>query len=370
MHPAMQPTAPRSLDFRLRTSFAIVMSLLIIGAFGARVALGETSSRLGLPVGQEDAASDQKEARIELGRRLFFETQLAEDGVMACATCHIPEHAFTVNAGTVAFGRGGQALRRNSPTLLNTELASSLFHDGRAGTLEEQVWFPLLSTTEMWNPSAESVVGRLRYRRDYAELFRRAFGDEGATRKTIAAAIAAYERTLAAAGSRFDRWYYAKESGALTAEEQAGYTVFNRSGCNACHLVDASHATFTDNRFRNTGVEWARINGELGPRKTLPDHGRFEVTGREEDRHAFRTPTLRNVELTAPYMHDGSLATLRDVVDWYDRGGSADPGKDPFVRPLRLSEAQKRQLEAFLRSLTSDSAAVLARDARGTARDR
>ncbi len=347
-----------------------VFRLALVVALATNVALAQDAARLGLPSPDSTMLDEQAQVRIELGRRLFFETQLAEDGVMACATCHIPEHAFTVNAGTVAFGRGGQALRRNSPTLLNMELASSFFHDGRAGTLEEQVWFPLLSPTEMWNPSAESVVGRLRYRRDYAELFRRAFGEEGVTRRTIATAIAAYERTLVAAGSRFDRWYYAKESDALTTEEQAGFTVFNWSGCNACHLVDASHATFTDNRFRNTGVEWARINGELGPRKAPPDHGRFEVTGLEQDRYAFRTPNLRNVALTAPYMHDGSLATLRDVVDWYDRGGSRDPGKDAFVKPLRLSETQKRQLEAFLRSLTSDNAVLLARSARGPARER
>lgn len=333
-------------------------------ALATGVAFAQDAARLGLPATAPPAADEQALARVELGRRLFFEPQLAEDGVMACATCHIPEHAFTVNAGTVAFGRGGQALRRNSPTLLNTDLASSFFHDGRAGTLEEQVWFPLLSQSEMWNPSAESVVGRLRYRRDYAELFRRAFGDEGVSRKTIAAAIAAYERTLVAGGSRFDRWFYGKDEAALSTEEQAGFTVFNWSGCNACHLVEATHATFSDNRFRNTGIEWARGRGEVGSKKTEPDLGRFEVTGRAEDRHAFRTPSLRNVALTAPYMHDGSLPSLRDVIEWYDRGGSADPGKDPLVRPLRLSEAQKRQLEAFLKSLTSDNAAALAREAR------
>lgn len=338
--------------------------LALILALATGVAFAQDAARLGLPATAPTATDEQTLARIELGRRLFFEPQLAEDGVMACATCHIPEHAFTVNAGTVAFGRGGQALRRNSPTLLNTDLATSFFHDGRAGTLEEQVWFPLLSQSEMWNPSAESVVGRLRYRREYADMFRRAFGDEGVSRKTIAAAIAAYERTLVAGGSRFDRWFYGKEEAALTTEEQAGFTVFNWSGCNACHVVDAASATFSDNRFRNTGIEWARARGELGSKKTEPDLGRFEITGRQEDRHAFRTPSLRNVALTAPYMHDGSLPTLRDVVEWYDRGGSADPGKDPLVRPLRLSEAQKRQLEAFLKSLTSDNAAVLAREAR------
>lgn len=354
----MKPAARGSTIAR-RWSGAILALAAAAGAAGA-----DESTRLGLPQRELPVVNEQGAARIELGRRLFFEPQLAEDGVMACATCHVPEHAFTVNAGTVAFGRGGQALRRNSPSLLNAELASTFFHDGRAGTLEEQVWFPLLSQNEMWNPSADSVVGRLRYRRDYAELFRRAFGAEGVTRKSIAVAIAAYERTLVAAGSRFDRWFFGKDAAALSADERAGFSVFIGSGCAACHTVGADHATFTDNRFRNTGVEWARVRGELGPRKTDPDLGRFEVSGRDEDRHTFRTPSLRNVALTAPYLHDGSLPTLRDVIDWYDRGGSADPGKDPLVRPLRLSETQKRQLEAFLGSLTSPHAATLARAAR------
>lgn len=366
----MRLTARSLWNSAVRIRFIVAISVLVAGAFGAGAVLGETPPQLGLPAKPVMPASEQMVARVELGRRLFMDMQLSEDGAMACASCHIPEHAFTVNAGTVAFGRGGQALRRNSPTLLNADLATTFFHDGRAASLEEQVWGPLLNPAEMWNPSIESLLGRLRYRRDYAELFRRAFGDEGVSRRTLGAAIAAYERTLIAGGSRFDRWYFGKEADALTTEEQAGFTVFNWSGCNACHLVDASHATFTDNRFRNTGIEWARINGELGPTKAQPDPGRFEVTGKEEDRYAFRTPNLRNVALTAPYMHDGSLPTLRDVVEWYDRGGSRDPGKDTFVKPLRLSEAQKRQLEAFLKTLTSDSAASLAREARAAGQAR
>jgi len=328
------------------------------------------AGHLGLPAIGAAAITEEARARVELGRRLFVDPQLSEDGVMACSNCHIPEHAFTVNAGSVAFGRGGHALRRNSPTVLNVSIATSLFHDGRAATLEEQVWGPLLNPEEMWNSSVEGLVGRLRYRSDYAMMFRRAFGDEGVSRRTIGAAIAAYERTLVAGGSRFDRWFYGHETDALTHEEQAGFTVFNWSGCNACHTLEARHATFTDNRFRNTGVEWARINGELGAKKARPDPGRFEVTGRAEDRHAFRTPSLRNVALTSPYMHDGSLTTLREVIDWYDRGGSADPHKDPLVKRLQLSEARKRQLEAFLNSLSSDNTATLAQEARAASRDR
>lgn len=364
MHPAMGPTVRQRRDSRPRAQAWGGSVAWLVAMYSCVAGAAQEPPRAESPPPGELAV------RVELGRRLFMDPQLAEDGAMACATCHVPEHAFTVNAGTVAFGRGGQALRRNSPTLLNAAQATSLFHDGRAATLEEQVWGPLLSPAEMWNPSVESVLGRLRYRRDYADLFRRAFGDEGVTRRSVGAAIAAYERTLVAGRSRFDRWFNDKEAAALTTEEQAGFSVFNWSGCSACHRVDAASADFTDHRFHNTGIEWARGRGEIGPRKTVADAGRFEVTGREENRRAFRTPTLRNVALTGPYMHDGSLATLREVIDWYDRGGSTDPAKHPFMKPLRLNEAQKRHLEAFLQALTGDNLDALVKSARAPAGSR
>ncbi|MDO8340654.1 MAG: cytochrome c peroxidase, partial [Candidatus Woesebacteria bacterium] len=283
-----------------------------------------------------------------------------------CGTCHIPEHGFALNGPAVAFGRGGRALRRNSPTTLNAALATSQFVDGRMKTLEEQIWGPLLAVEEAWNPTVQDVVGRLQGRADYREAFRAAFEGRQVSQRLIGAALAAYERSITVGASRFDRWLYAGDHAALDAEERAGFAVFRTSGCAECHTVGESFATFTDNTFRNTGIEWARTQGRLGARKETPDAGRFEVTGREADRHAFRVPSLRNIALTAPYMHDGSLATLEAVVDWYDGGGADDPGRDRTLKPLRLDAAQKRQLAAFLRTLTSAEVERLAREARAS----
>ena len=144
---------------------------------------------------------------------------------------------------------------------------------------------------------------------------------------------------------------------------KAGFEVFRSSGCNRCHSVERNDATFSDDTYRNTGVEWARINGQLGQTKVVPDLGRITVTAREEHRYAFRVPTLRNVALTFPYMHDGSFSTLRDVIDFYDGGSGNDPARDKILHRLNLSELQKTQLIAFLESLTSDYAAVLAKKA-------
>lgn len=304
--------------------------------------------------------------QVALGRRLFMDPQMAEDGTMACATCHIPEHGFTLNGAPTAFGRGGRTLRRNSPTVLNAALATSQFVDGRMRSLEEQIWGPLLSNEEAWNPTVQDVVGRLEGRAEYREAFRAAFAGRKVSARLIGAAIAAYQRSLATGQSRFDRWRYGGDATALSAEERAGFEVFQRSGCPTCHTVGADFAIFTDNSFRNTGIEWSRLRGALGPVKLVPDEGRFEVTGREGDRRAFRVPSLRNVDLTAPYMHDGSLATLADVVDWYDAGAGQDPNQDAALRPLNLSAEDKARLVAFLRSLTSRDIERLVAEARGT----
>ena len=302
--------------------------------------------------------------QIALGRRLFMDPQMAEDGTMACATCHIPEHGFTLNGAPTAFGRGGRTLRRNSPTVLNAALATSQFVDGRMGSLEEQIWGPLLSVEEAWNPTVQDVVGRLEGRADYREAFRAAFAGRKVSARLIGAAIAAYQRSLATGQSRFDRWHYGNDASALADDERAGFEVFQRSGCPTCHTVGADFAAFTDNSFRNTGVEWSRRHGTLGPVKVTPDEGRFEVTGHERDRRAFRVPSLRNVGLTAPYMHDGSLATLADVVDWYDAGAGQDPIRDPALQRLNLSAEEKAHLVAFLRSLTSQDVERLVAEAR------
>ena len=314
---------------------------------------------LGLPV--QDAQVPPGE--IALGRTLFMDPLLSFDDVMACASCHVPEYGFALNGAPTAFGRGGKPLRRNAPGLLNVGLSSPLFRDGRVASLEQQVWGPLLNEDEMWNPSPEAVAGRLRAMPAYRGLFRQVFGEDPSPR-TIARALSSFERSLVAADSRFDRWFYGKRADVLTSEEQAGFSVFQWSGCDACHRIGASHATFTDNRFHNIGHGYARARGELGKSLPLQDYGRMEVTNERAQKWMFRTPTLRNIALTGPYMHDGSLESLRDVVDWYNDGGGSDPGRDPLLRRLGLNELQKRQLMAFLRSLTSENAAHLAKEAR------
>ncbi|HEU5282454.1 MAG TPA: cytochrome c peroxidase, partial [Burkholderiales bacterium] len=235
----------------------------------------------------------------------------------------------------------------------------------------------------------EAVVARIAALLDYADLFERAFPRQGLAAETVAAALADYQRTLVSGGSRFDRWFYGGESDAFTAEEQAGFALFaGRAHCVSCHTFSRDHALFTDHSFHNTGVGWARATrrGEvavpLAPgvdtRVSVQavaelfgaepaDQGRFEVTGRELHRFAYRTPSLRNVALTPPYMHDGSLPTLEAVVEFYDRGGIDNPGKDPLVYPLELDAADKRALVAFLRTLTGANVDELAAQARAAA---
>jgi cytochrome c peroxidase len=286
-----------------------------------------------------------------------------------------------------AIGIEGHSLRRNAPTVLNVAFQQHLFHDGRETSLERQVWSPLLADAEMGNASRSAVVARVRALSDYSVPFQHAFPGQGVTEDTIAAALAGYERTLAAGNSRFDRWYFGGDAFALTAPERAGFDLFRgKAGCTACHRVEADHALFTDHRFHNTGVGWLHANAgnrslsvPLGGGATaevsaaamaalfgvnLRDEGRFEVTHQSEDRWAYKTAGLRNVALTAPYMHDGSLATLREVIEFYDRGGSDSPGKDALLHPLHLTPQEKQALVAFLLSLTGDNVGQLAAQAR------
>jgi cytochrome c peroxidase len=298
----------------------------------------------------------------------------------------VPEQGFTSNELATPVGSEGRSLRRNAPTLLNVGLRSVLFHDGREDSLEHQVWGPLLERSEMGNASVDQVLQRVAAIPAYRELFIAACGKPDVSADSIGQALASYERTLLAGNSRFDRWFYAKDSSALSEQEQAGFTVFNWSGCGRCHSVGGQSALFTDDRFHNLGTGWAhsRRGGEAitlapGLRAELdaadlariseveqPDDGRFEVTRDLEDRWAYRTPTLRNVALSAPYMHDGSLATLEQVIDYYDQGGNRAPDKDPFLKILNLTQQQKLALAAFLRSLTADNAENLAQKARAS----
>jgi cytochrome c peroxidase len=337
------------------------------------------------------AATDDRAAeRVALGRKLFMDRRLSRNGTMSCGMCHVPEQGFTVNELTTAVGIEGRSLRRNTPTVLNVGYNTSWFHDGRARSLEEQAWGPLLAGDEMGNSSRNAVADQVARLPDYAGLFERAFPGLGASPETISAALAAYQRSLVSAGSRFDRFFFKGEVDALSASERRGYVLFRGvAHCDACHTLEADDTLFTDNLFHNLGVglgkedrSSAQVSVQLAPgvetkvsvamldtvfRAPAKDEGRFEVTHVEKDRFAYRTPTLRNVELTAPYMHDGSLATLRDVVDFYDMGGIQNPQLDDFMMPLFLTERNKEDLVAFMRSLTGVNVEQLAREARAAA---
>ncbi len=331
---------------------------------------------LGLPEVPVPADNPQNPAKIELGKQLFFDTRLSADGTVSCASCHQPQRAFTDGRPT-AVGIGGQVGPRNAPTVLNAAYATSLFHDGRAATLEDQALGPLTNPIEHGLPDLQPVLALLRRDPDYRRLFRQAFGiaPEQAEPGHVGKAIASYERTLVCGDSPFDRYLYGGEENALSESAKRGLRIFRRKGnCANCHEIGLNDALFTDNRFYNLGVGFARLKprfarfvdaykraarGEkidpaavYGPRERA-ELGRFLVTGQVADIGKFRTPTLRNISLTGPYMHDGSQKTLADVVEYYDRGGEPNPFLDPAIYPLHLTQAEKNDLVAFLRSLAN-----------------
>jgi cytochrome c peroxidase len=346
----------------------------------------EAPRSLGLP---PLALAPANSAAIDLGRKLFMDRRLSRNNTMSCAMCHVPEQGFTATELGTSLGVEGRTLRRNAPTLLNVAYVGQLFHDGRSASLESQAWAPLLNPVEMGNPAIADVIDKIRKMPDYAGRFEAAFDGAGASERTVGVALASYQRTLVSGNSRFDRWRFGHDKTAMTPSEQAGFAVFAGKGrCIACHAVGERNGLFSDARFHNTGIGWAHRKGvdpsrrysvQLAPgvftevlegelanvsEPLQDDDGRFEVTRNEAERWAYRTPSLRNVALTAPYMHDGSLATLEAVIEYYQRGGIDNPGKDKLVRPLELTEDDKRNLAAFLRSLNGDNVDTLARQAR------
>ncbi len=360
----------------MRRAVAAV-AVVLLALLPAAAAPAAADPALGLPPRPAPPA-----ALAALGQKLFFERRLAVNGTLSCAMCHVPAQGFTAHELRTSVGMEGVSLRRNAPTLWNVGWVERLFVDGRAASLEAQALQPLVHPDEMANPSLAAVTARLAGWPEYRAPWRRAFGDARITPARLARALAAYQRTLVAAGSPFDRWRFGGEPGALDARAQRGFALFAERGCLQCHPVGARDALFSDGAFHNVGVqarsEAARaqpvavalapgLAAELAPAELArigvpdaPDRGREEVSGDARDRRAFRTPSLRNVALTAPYMHDGSLATLDAVLDHYAAGGwPQDAAQDPRIRAFALPPADRAALLAFLRSLSSPVAADL-----------
>jgi cytochrome c peroxidase len=261
----------------------------------------------GLPRPVVPASNPLTAEKIALGRRLFFDAALSRDRTKSCAHCHMPGSCFT-DGRTTGLGVRDQSGPRNVPTIVNAAIAPALFWDGRASSLEAQAEGPILAPAELDMPE-EMLVSRVEADPGYAPLFEAAFGSKTVALRRIAYALASYERTLLAADSAFDRYWFAADAKALAGAAERGYVVFRTKGaCASCHVVSAAEAPFSDFGYHATG---AGADGNDDP-------GRFAVTKREADRGRFRTPSLRNVALTAPYFHDGSAATLDDVVDHYD----------------------------------------------------
>lgn len=277
-------------------------------------------------------------ASVELGKRLFFDEQLSRTGEVSCASCHQQQHAFA-DPRPLSVGIIGREGVRNSPPLFNLAWNTSFFWDGGAPTLEHQVIGPLTNPVEM-DMTMTEAVRRLSEDAQYVPMFEAAFG-AGPNPEAITKSIASFMRTLVSGDSAYDR-FVSGDASALEDSERRGMELFfsEKAECFHCHLG----FNLTNNGFHNNGT-----------RPDDPDLGREAVTERESDRGRFKVPSLRNVAVTAPYMHDGSLRTLREVVDHYDRGGQGHANTDPTIHPLHLTEAEKSDLVSFLNSLTDDS---------------
>jgi cytochrome c peroxidase len=308
----------------------------------------EISAPLGLPPVPIPSDNRPTADSIALGRKLFYDVKLSRDDSLSCASCHNPALHFA-DGQRVAKGIGSQLGTRNTPSLLNAVYNIDQFWDGRADSLEQQAGSPIASAKEM-NLPHEVCLTRLNADQAYREEFAKAFGPGVITMDKVVKAIAGFERTLLSGNSPFDRYQYGGDKTALSAAGIRGLAIFtdkSRGNCSTCHTVGEKFALFTDGKFHNIGAGM-NSNGEL------TDQGRYTHTGSDADRGAFRTPSLRNVAMTSPYLHDGSLKTLKDVIDFYVGGGNSNPQLDREIKPLKLSAQDRSDLVIFLEALTGD----------------
>jgi cytochrome c peroxidase len=322
----------------------------IVGGFAlAAAATGALAQEAYFPGQRASLQGHHPDILAVLGQRLFFDGRLSRSGTTACASCHQPDYAFAEPRRASISDNGGRG-RRNAPSLINVGFLPILMWDGRFRTLEQQALGPF-DRGEM-GISVEQAVYRLNADPDYVHLFHRAFGLPP-TADGMARALAAFQRTLVSGESRIEHFLRTGDSTVLSSLERDGLTIFDtRAACSSCHHLGAPGAHFWDHaplllsdfRFHNLGIGY-----ESGQ---FTDLGRYAVSRNERDLGAFRTPSLRNLARTGPYMHDGSLTTLEDVVAFYDAGGRPNPNLSPLIRPLFLSDYERAALVAFLRALT------------------
>ncbi len=338
---------------------------------------------LGLPPVPTVAGNQQTPEKIALGKKLFEDKRFSSTGEVSCATCHEPTKAFTDSPLKTSEGIRKLTGTRNAPTVINSVYFEKQFWDGRSPSLEDQALHPPVNPVEMGLKDHEPILAIVREDPDYARAFKQVFDKSGKeiTMTEVTKAIAAFERTVVAGNSPFDRYYFKGDENALTPAQKRGLKLFvNEARCVSCHVIEQTQALFMDNRFHNIGVginaiqqdvpalageflkakaTAAEVDVKVLTDKRTSELGRLAVTRRFDDIGSFKTPTLRNIAVTAPYMHDGSLKTLRDVVVHYNNGGvtkEGDPVNDFLsggIRPLKLTDPQVDDLVAFMEALTS-----------------
>ena len=339
-------TTPRRASFGIALGVLPLFLAALWPALSAE-APSETPPKppLGLPPVQWPENDPYSAAKAELGHILYFDKRISSDGTISCASCHAPERAFT-DGSPVSTGIGGQKGGRSAPTVINRAYSTLQFWDGRSDSLEDQAKGPIANPIEMTyektaNAAHAAVVKRLKGVPGYVKQFEKVFGTKDINIDHVAKAIATFERTIYSGNAPYDR-YAAGDKRAMTAAQIRGMDVFfNKAACDSCHLG----FNFTDGSFVNVGI---------GMDQPKPDLGRFMVSGKDEDQGAFKTPTLREVEHHSPYMHDGSIKTLEEVVEHYNKGGIKNPHLDQRIKPLKLSDEEKKDLVAFLKALSGE----------------
>ncbi|HEY8098919.1 MAG TPA: cytochrome c peroxidase [Methylobacter sp.] len=363
---------------------------LLTGSAVYSQSINKENNLLGLPPLFISPNNPQTPAKIALGNKLFHDKRFSVDRTVSCSKCHDDKQAFT-DGLPVSVGHHGLTGTRNAPTVLNAAFNKSQFWDGREPDLEGQAKQPLINPVEHALSNHNQVLEIIRTDPDYLSAFQSVF-EVNAKKLTIdhvVQAIASFERTLISGDSPFDRYYFKGQAGALTKPQDRGFQLFIGQGrCVSCHTIEQDHALFTDGRFHNIGIGInqiqqdiphltqafldAKSKGEDVDKMVLTDKktselGRFAVTKELSQIGAFKTPTLRNVELTAPYMHDGSLKTLKEVMIHYNNGGVNKAGEqvNDFlsggIRPLNLTDEQMNDLVAFMKALTSAQYAIPSR---------
>ncbi len=324
---------------RLNLLFAILLIAAPLPAQQRRAKSAPPPVPLGLMPVMWPKSNPYSPEKAELGKLLYFDTRLSADGTVSCATCHSPKFAFTDGAA-VSTGIRGQKGGRSAPTVINRAFSLAQFWDGRAGTLEEQAKGPMANPIEMGN-THDTVVSTVKAVPGYRALFAKVFSTNDFGIEEIAKAIATFERTVLSGNSPYDRYKEGDEKAMNAAQIRGMDIYFNKAKCDQCH----EGLNFTTNMYANIGI---------GTDKPQPDEGRYAVTKNPADWGTFKTPTLRDISRTAPYMHDGSLKTLEEVVDYYNKGGRKNKNLDEKIKPLHLTAQDQKDLIGFLHALDGE----------------